>query len=68
MNPARRWTDPEKHKLFKEYFDKDPGICPVCGRTVHMMMEQSAGVVTLTMRCDCGNRAQVTPPPEAQGL
>ena len=65
---VRRWTEAEKQRLFSDYFERLPGTCPVCGSGVHMMMDQDADVVTLEMRCDCGNRATITPPPSGQGL
>jgi transcription elongation factor Elf1 len=57
---ARRWTNEELHKLFKDYFDKLPGICPVCQREVGMMMDHKDSVTILTIRCrNCGNSSTV---------
>ena len=58
--PFRRWTDTELHKLFRDYFDKQPGICPVCGHEVGMMMDHKREVTILSIRCrSCGNSSTV---------
>ncbi|HLH54916.1 MAG TPA: hypothetical protein VKY92_15000 [Verrucomicrobiae bacterium] len=56
----RRWTNEELHKLFRDYFDGLPGICPVCGKEVGMMMDHKGGVTMLTIRCrGCHNSSVV---------
>src|SRR5256885_13156926 len=56
----RHWTETEKQKLFKDYFERLPGMCSACGRPVRMMTHHELGAVTLQLRCDCGNQASVT--------
>jgi transcription elongation factor Elf1 len=57
---SRRWTNEELHKLFKDYFDRQPGICPVCASQVSMMMDHEKGMAMLTLRCrGCGNSSTV---------
>jgi hypothetical protein len=57
---ARRWTDAELHKLFKDYFAKMPGVCPVCGKEVGMMMDHKGETTILSIRCrSCGNSSTV---------
>jgi len=58
---ARPWTEEEQQKLFRDYFDRLPGICPVCASEVHMMMEHKGDVTALVMRCGgCSNSAVVS--------
>jgi ribosomal protein S27AE len=56
----REWTDAELHKLFKEYFAKLPGTCPVCGHGVGFMTDHSDNTAMLTIRCRfCNNSRNV---------
>jgi hypothetical protein len=58
--PERRWTNEELHKLFREYFERLPGTCPVCASQVGMMMDHQNGSTILHLRCEgCGNTATV---------
>jgi transcription elongation factor Elf1 len=58
--PWRRWTDAELHKLFRDYFDKLPGTCPVCGHEVAMMMDHKDNATILSIQCRfCGNSSTV---------
>jgi hypothetical protein len=57
---ARRWTDAELHRLFSDYYNKLPGVCPVCGHEVSMRMDHKDNVTLLTIRCwGCGNLSTV---------
>lgn len=56
----RPWTEAELHKLYRDYFDKQPGICPVCGSQVSMMMDHKEQLAILSIRCRvCGNASTV---------
>lgn len=56
----RPWTNAELHKLFSDYFNKLPGMCPVCGHEVSMMMDHQQYVTILSIRCrGCGNSSNV---------
>ena len=57
---TRPWKEFEKRKLFEAYFQREPGICPVCAREVRMMMEHQGEEAILVMRCDCGNKGKVS--------
>jgi hypothetical protein len=60
---ARRWMDEEQQKLFEEYVARLPGICPVCGHEVHVMVDHARALATLLMRCEgCGNSGRVMRP------
>lgn len=57
----RRWTDEEKQQLFRQYFDRLPGVCPVCSGAVRMMLHSGGNSVTLHMFCStCRNIGQIT--------
>ena len=57
----RRWTDAELHKLYRDYFERLPGMCPVCGREVGMMLDhKDGGIAILSIRCrNCDNSSTV---------
>lgn len=58
--PARQWTREERQNLFHDYFGTSPGICPVCGHEVSMVMSNLGRTVTLLLSCDgCDNKTQV---------
>jgi hypothetical protein len=60
MEGVRQWTREEGQELFDVYFGPLPGICPVCGHEVCMIMSNLAQRVTLLMTCDgCDNKASV---------
>jgi len=61
MEAVRQWTWEERQKLFNVYFGPLPGICPVCGYEVCMIMSNLAPRVTLLLTCDgCKNKASVS--------
>ena len=56
----RRWTDAELHQLFRDYYDKRPGTCPVCGHEVGMMMDHKGDLTILSIICRfCHNSSTV---------
>lgn len=56
----RLWTNDEKQKLLADYFERLPGLCPVCACEVSMMMEHGQDVATLSLRCrGCGNSGKI---------
>ena len=62
-HPRWSWTREEQHQLRKAYYDRLPGVCPVCGAQVSMRPEMVRGERMLLIRCwSCGNRALVEMP------
>jgi hypothetical protein len=61
---SRAWTKKEQQKLFKDYFDRMPGTCPICGRMVSMMLDHRDEVTIVRMLCrGCHNWAVVSGKP-----
>lgn len=58
---VRQWTAEERQRLFDDYFGPWPGICPVCGHEVCMVMSNLGRTVSLLLTCDgCGNKSSVS--------
>lgn len=57
---VRPWTEAEQQRLFDDYLGTSPGVCPVCGDEVGMVMSCLAERVKLLLTCQgCGNKASV---------
>jgi len=61
MEAVRQWTREERQKLFHIYFGPLPGMCPVCGHEVSMIMSNLEQRATLLLSCGgCNNKASVS--------
>jgi hypothetical protein len=60
VSAHRQWTNNDKQKLMADYFERLPGICPVCACEVSMMIEHGQAMAILSLRCrGCGNFGKV---------